>query len=118
MRFNEALRRRWRSIAIAGTGALLASCAGTFETEPLVEYSTDINVQGDAPQTFTRQLRAGVYLVEVRERDIDLRVGIDGSQGHTDLADAYLRHGLHRTVVSFDAPATLKIGRASCRERV
>ena len=41
----------------------------------------------------------------MRERDIDLRVKIDAGDVHTELADAYLRHGLHRTVVSLDAPA-------------
>ena len=59
---------------------LLSGCGGGLESEPLVEYSTEINVQGSQPQALTRQLRAGVYLLEIRERDIDLRVQIDAGE--------------------------------------
>ncbi len=101
MRFRDAVQRgRCRSIAALCCALLLAACGGVFDTDPLVEYSTDINVQADATQSFARQVRAGVYLVEVREHDIDLTVGVDADNTHTDLADAYLRHGLHRMVVS------------------
>jgi hypothetical protein len=78
----------------------LSGCTDGFDTEPLVEYSTELNVEGNKPQAVTRQLRAGVYLLEVRERDIDLRVKVDAGTVHAELADAYLRHGLHRLVVS------------------
>jgi CHAT domain-containing protein/tetratricopeptide (TPR) repeat protein len=96
---------------------LLSACSGGFETEPLVEYSTDVNIQGGGPQSVSRQLRSGMYLVEVRERDIDLRVGVDANRIHTDLADAYLRHGLHRMVVSLDAPGRIKVTLASVDQR-
>jgi CHAT domain-containing protein/tetratricopeptide (TPR) repeat protein len=90
---------------------------GGLETEPLVEYSTEINVQGTNPQTLTRQLREGVYLIEIRERDIDLRVKIDAGDVHTELGDAYLRHGLHRLVVSLDAPSAVKMTLNSIDQR-
>ena len=96
--------------------ALLA-CSGRFETEPLVEFSTEVVVQGETPQSLARQLRAGVYLIEVRERDIDLRVDVATGPIHTGLADAYLRHGLHRTVVSLEAPATLTVTLSSIDQR-
>lgn len=116
-RQEKNTRVRLRQLCVGGWILFLSACTGTFETEPLVEYSTDINVQGDAPQTFTRQLRAGVYLVEVRERDIDLRVGIDAGTTHTELADAYLRHGLHRTVVSLAEPGAIKVTLNSVDQR-
>jgi CHAT domain-containing protein len=90
---------------------------GGFETEPLVEYSTDVVVEGTKPQSIARELRAGVYLVEVRERDIDLRIGIDAGTRHSELADAYLRHGLHRLVVSLDAPTTVHVTLYSVDQR-
>ena len=61
----------------------------------------------------SRQLDAGVYLVEVRERDIDLRVRIDAGTVHTELADAYLRHGLHRTVVRLDSAGAARASRST-----
>ena len=90
---------------------------GGFETEPLVEYSTELHVQGAKPQSFARQLRAGTYLVEVRERDIDLRVKVDAGDLHIELADAYLRHGFHRTVVSLPAAQTVRITLTSVDQR-
>jgi CHAT domain-containing protein len=83
----------------------------------LVEYSTEINVQGSQPQVLSRQLRAGVYLFEIRERDIDLRVEIDAGDTHTALADAFLRHGLHRTVVSLEDSAAVRITLSSIDQR-
>ncbi len=96
---------------------VLSGCMGGLETEPLVEYSTDINVHGTRPQMLTRQLRGGVYLIEVRERDIDLRVKVDAGEVHTELGDAYLRHGLHRMVVSLEAPAAMKLTLKSVDQR-
>ncbi|MEO8019034.1 MAG: CHAT domain-containing protein [Pseudomonadota bacterium] len=95
----------------------LFGCSGALETEPLVEFSTELNVQGIKPQSLVRQLRAGVYVVEIREHDIDLRVRIDSGNLHTELADAYLRHGLHRTVVSLDQPATVRVTLSSIDQR-
>lgn len=102
--------------AIVGV-AWLAGCTDGVHTEPLVEYSTEVNVPGVRPQSLARPLRAGVYLVEVRERDIDLRVTLDAAAQHRELLDAHLRHGLHRTVVRLDAPATLRITLQSIDQR-
>jgi len=95
----------------------MTGCSGAFDTEPLVEYSTEVRVEGTRPQTVTRELRAGVYLLEVRERDIDLRVSVDAGSLHTALGDAYIRHGLHRLVVSLEQATTLRIGLSSLDQR-
>jgi len=97
----------FRTICIAQV-LWFSACSGGFQAEPLVEYSTELTIQGASPQSLVRQLRAGIYVVEVRERDIDVRVGIDAGKRHTELADAYLRHGLHRTVVSLEQPASVR----------
>ena len=92
-----ATKKNLRSRLVSGLCAFwvlcISACSGSFETEPLVEFSTELRVDGARPQSFSRQLREGEYLIEIRERDIDLRVGIDTGEQHTDLADAYLRHG-------------------------
>ncbi len=95
----------------------LSGCSQGLDTEPLVEYSTEINVQGAAPQSVTRQLRKGVYLFEIRERDIDLRVKIEAGGFRTELGDAFIRHGLHRTVVRLDGPAPVNITLSSIDQR-
>jgi CHAT domain-containing protein len=107
---------RPRAFAIA-CAFVAASCGGVFETQPLVEFSTELLVQGDKPQSFARSLRAGTYLVEVRERDIDLRVKIDTDDRHVELADAYLRHGLHRTVIVVSRPQTVRFTLTSIDQR-
>jgi CHAT domain-containing protein/tetratricopeptide (TPR) repeat protein len=114
---TKIFRARILQVLIIGWALGLSGCSREFEADPLVEFSTEINLDGESPETVSRQLRAGIYLVEVRERDIDLRVAVDAGLVHTPLADAYLRHGLHRTVVSLDAPATLKVTLSSIDQR-
>jgi tetratricopeptide (TPR) repeat protein len=97
--------------------AALCGCSGGFQTEPLVEYSTDVVVSGDKSLTLVRHLGTGHYLVEIRERDIDLRARVDAGTYRTELADALLRHGLHRTVVSLESPARLRITLDSIDDR-
>ena len=112
---NPAFRRSW--VFCAAWAFLLSGCMGGYQTEPLVEYSTEMNVAGARPQTLTRQLREGIYLLEIRERDIDLRVKVNVGGQRTELGDAYLRHGLHRMVVSLDAPGAVKLTLASIDQR-
>jgi len=85
----------------------LGACSGAFDADPLVEFSTELVITGGGPHALSRRLDAGVYVVEVRERDIDLRVRIDAGTTHTELADAFQRHGLYRAVVRLAAPADL-----------
>jgi tetratricopeptide (TPR) repeat protein len=105
--------------AIAGFAAvaMLAACSRGFDTDPLVEFSTEIVVQGEKPQSVTRQLSPGTYVVEIRERDIDLRARIDAGPRRIDLDDAYLRHGVHRTVVELDEPMAMRVTLSSLDQR-
>jgi CHAT domain-containing protein len=87
----------------------LCSCSAAYESEPLVEYSTDVVVTDTRPRSLTRELEPGVFLVEIRERDVDLRVSLDVGSRHVDLADAYLRHGVHRSVVRLGEASRLRL---------
>ena len=87
----------------------LCSCSAGFEAEPLVEYSTDVVITGSRQLTVTRYLDAGVYLLEVRERDIDLRVVVEAPDRRSELGDACLRHGLFRKVVWLDRPGPVRV---------
>jgi CHAT domain-containing protein/tetratricopeptide (TPR) repeat protein len=83
----------------------------------LIEYSTEVNVSGGKPRSMTRELRAGIYVVEIRERDIDLRIAVDAFDLHTELADAHQRHGVHRTVVSLERAGPMRLTLASVDQR-
>ncbi|HEV8442848.1 MAG TPA: CHAT domain-containing tetratricopeptide repeat protein [Steroidobacteraceae bacterium] len=106
---NTSPRTRAIQVVSVIWALCLGACSGGFEADPLVEYSTDVVVTGVHPHHLSRQLDAGVYLVEVRERDVDLRVRLDAGDLHSELADAFLRHGLYRTVVRLPAPARLDV---------
>ncbi len=54
-------------------------------------------------------LQPGVYLVEVRERAIDVRTTIDIGGVHSELLDRTPRHGVMFKVVSLSAPAELRV---------
>ena len=95
----------------------LFSCSAGFEGEPLLEFSTEVVVADARPPVVTRLLDSGTYLLEVRERDIDLRVSIDAGDQHRQLADAHLRHGLYRSVVSLESPARVRITLQSVDQR-
>jgi CHAT domain-containing protein/tetratricopeptide (TPR) repeat protein len=105
---------RW---LLLGGLTLLASCSRDFDSEPLVEFSTELVVQGSKPNSVSRQLPAGTYLIEIRERDIDLNARIDAGPRRIELADAYLRHGVHRTVVSLEAASPVRISLTSAEHR-
>jgi CHAT domain-containing protein/tetratricopeptide (TPR) repeat protein len=105
-----------RLLALASMAAL-GGCSGVGPHDPLVEYSTEVKVNGSTPQPVARHLREGTYLVEVVERDIDLRIQVDLPGEHRELADAYLRHGSHRTVVSLGAPGALRLTLQSIDQR-
>jgi CHAT domain-containing protein/tetratricopeptide (TPR) repeat protein len=113
---EKCVRTLLRSVCTAWA-LWLSACSSGFEGEPLVEYSTELLVADARSPTVTRQLDAGTYLLEVRERDIDLRVSIDAAELHQVLADGLPRHGVHRSVVSLGAPARLRITLASIDQR-
>jgi CHAT domain-containing protein/tetratricopeptide (TPR) repeat protein len=113
----KSLRSRFFQLFSVAWVFCLSGCSGGLQTEPLVEYSTDVVVAGKKSLALVRHLDAGHYLVEIRERDIDLRARVDAGTDPVELADAFLRHGLHRTVVSLEAPARLVITLDSVDQR-
>jgi CHAT domain-containing protein/tetratricopeptide (TPR) repeat protein len=116
-RQEKHLRSRALQLLCIAWVACLSGCSGSFQAEPLVEYSTDVVVTGGKPPALVRYLAAGHYLVEIRERDVDLRVRVDAGGQRVELADAFRRHGLHRTVVSLDVPGRVRIELDSVDQR-
>jgi tetratricopeptide (TPR) repeat protein len=102
-------RARWLRAACTAWVLALCACSPGYETEPLVEYSTEVVVEGTRAQTVRRPLSAGIYVVEVRERDIDLKVAVESDGQRSLLDDAVARHGVHRMVVRLNAAADLRV---------
>lgn len=113
---KKRLRALFQTLCTAWVLCLCA-CTGSFETEPLVEFSTEVVVGGAQPHSIARQLDAGTWLLEVRERDVDLRVKVEAGGARTELADAFLRHGVHRMVVSLPERSRFEVTLVSTDQR-
>ncbi len=113
---KKRLRALFQTLCTAWVLCLCA-CTGSFETEPLVEFSTEVVVGGAQPHSIARQLDAGTWLLEVRERDVDLRVKVEAGGARTELADAVLRHGVHRMVVSLPERSRFEVTLVSTDQR-
>ncbi len=85
------------------------ACSNGVRQDPVVEFSTEADVSGDEQPPITRDLQPGAYLIEVREREIDVRVIIDAGVTHAELEDKTPRHGSLFKVVSLDAPGQLRV---------
>lgn len=102
-------RSRGLVAACAAATLFLVACSGGSHGDPLDEYRTEIAVGNAAPPALTHALNAGVYLLEIREVDIDLRVAIDAGAIRAELGDQVPRHGAFYQVLNLDAPAELSV---------
>ena len=102
-------RSRVLQIVCVGWLASLSACSNSAHQDPVVEYSTEVEVASDRLSAVSYQLSPGAYLVEVREQEIDVRTVIDAGGLHAELEDQTPRHGSTFKVVRLDAPATLRI---------
>ena len=62
---KKTINARLRSGLCVAWLLSLVGCSAGLETEPLVEFSTELGVDGTRPSAVSRQLRSGTYLVEV-----------------------------------------------------
>jgi CHAT domain-containing protein len=86
----------------------LAGCSGS-RSDAVTEFRTQLAVAGDEQPVATRALAPGVYLVEVSERAVDLRVVVEVAGTHSELEDQVPRHGIIHKVVSLPAAAELRV---------
>ncbi|MEO8063425.1 MAG: CHAT domain-containing protein [Pseudomonadota bacterium] len=85
------------------------ACSNGARQDPVVEFATEVDVASDKQSLITRDLQPGVYLIEVRELEIDVRVIVDAGTTHSELEDKTPRHGSLFKVVSLDAPGRLRV---------
>lgn len=88
--------------------AAIAGCSGAPD-ELTTESSSELALGGEAAPVVARQLAAGTWLVEVRERSIDARVTVDAPGSHHELREATARHGVLYDVVSLSSPGELRV---------
>jgi CHAT domain-containing protein/tetratricopeptide (TPR) repeat protein len=110
-----------RPLAAAAATSVLAfglcACA-KHAHEPVEMFGSSLAIGGETPASWTRSLQRGVYLVEIREIDIDARVTIGVGSQRVTLEDRLPRHGAVYKVVSADAPVMLEVGIASADHRL
>jgi len=95
-------------IAIAGV-LCTSGCTNGTKTDPVTEYSTELTLTGDTPPTVTRSLSPGVYLVEAREKEIDIHVTVVAGGNRSELEDRIPRYGAIYQVVSLTRPGELQV---------
>jgi CHAT domain-containing protein/tetratricopeptide (TPR) repeat protein len=102
-------RSRVLQIVCVGWFASVSACSNGARQDPVVEFSTEVDVAAGQQPAVTRTLQAGAYLLEVREQEIDVRTVIDAGGMHVELEDQTPRHGSVFKVVRLGEPAALRI---------
>jgi len=90
--------------------AILLAIAGCSASQhgPRTEFETNVAVDS-AEVALSRELAAGVYLVEARESEIDLRLVVDAAGAHSEAEDEVPRHGVLHKVVSLRTPGQVRV---------
>src|SRR5688572_17520497 len=100
---------RTPALACVVASVVFAGC-GNAPQDPVTEFSSELALQGSGASELRRQLAAGTWLVEVRERGIDVRVTVETLEGRrAELHESTPRHGALFEVVSLSRPAELRV---------
>jgi CHAT domain-containing protein/tetratricopeptide (TPR) repeat protein len=96
-------------VVFAAVALGLFSCTPPTDADLVTQFSAEQRIAGDVPSVVAFELEPGHYLVEARERDIDVRLTVDASDARQVIEDNVPRHGLHATVVSLKAAGPLRL---------
>ena len=94
-------------VCIAALTGLMA-CSGS-RPDPVSEFTAHLELADDKQAAATHALSAGAYLIEVTERDIELRVVIEVAGSRSELQEQAPRHGVLYKVVSLSAPGEVRV---------
>lgn len=86
----------------------LSGCGGAPQ-EVITESSTELSVKGSGSSALRKQLPAGMWLVEIRERGIDLTAEVQSAGVGGLLRETVRRHGVLYQVVSLERPGELNV---------
>ena len=91
------------------TWTMALSGCGSAPAEPVTESITELDVRdGEQPEVH-KSLAAGTWLLEVRERDIDVRATFEAPGMQANPLESTPRHGVVYAVVSLDEPAEVRV---------
>jgi CHAT domain-containing protein len=102
------LRTRILASWCAAAWLVLQGCTPSAH-DPRTEYQAELAIGGANPTLIKLPLQAGAYLVEIRERDVDLRLVVDSPGRHSESADSVPRHGVLHELVTLQSPGEISI---------
>jgi tetratricopeptide (TPR) repeat protein len=105
---RESARSRVSRIATLACCGLLFSCDAARDELP-VAFAGELPLRGVQQAALSQPLPAGVYLVELREHQIDWRADIEAGATRLVLEDVTPRHGVVFGVVDLAQPARLRV---------
>jgi CHAT domain-containing protein len=96
-------------VIFAAAALGLFSCSRQSDADLATQFSAEQLIAGDIPAVVAFDLAPGRYLVEARERDIDVRMSVEADRTRREIEDNVPRHGLHATVVSLSTAGPLRV---------
>lgn len=105
---ESKLRTRVLASSCAAAWLVLQGCTPSAH-DPRSEYQAELAIDGENPAVVRRPLEAGSYLVEIRERDVDLRLEVDSPGGRSESTDSVPRHGVLHEIVSLRSRGEMTI---------
>lgn len=100
-----------RALRIACTTGLCAlyACSSGSPSAWGENHSSKFSILGEVAEVWQRQMPAGVFLVETRETDVDVRMIVDAAGRHAELEDEVVRHGHKSMVVALAEPGPIRV---------
>ena len=103
---RSTMRTRVLASSSAAMLLALAGCTSSRD-DPRTEFTTELGIEGET--SITRALQPGAYLVELRERDVDVHLAIDAPGIRSEVSDEVPRHGVLHELVTLQTPAQLRV---------
>lgn len=113
---NFALLRAHAIVCVI-LAACLPGCSDRARLEPTETFAKRVEIDGSRPATVSNELQRGVYLVEAREQDVDVRVTVTAAGRSVTLEDLLPRHGAVYKVVSLEAAGPVRVDVTSVDHR-
>src|SRR4051812_18997733 len=73
------LRSSWAAPLAFAFASCVVGCSPGNGDDPIRTLSDEVALDGERPATVVHALQRGVYLIEARERDIDVRVTVEAN---------------------------------------
>ena len=106
---SESRARAFLPFCLPAILASISGCSGNPEQELADEFTTELTITAEPTAPVTLALAAGVYLVDVREQQIDLRVTVEAKEFQAELLDKVPRHGALHEVVRLREGGELRV---------